>query len=116
MMDGVKDAAIIVGMFLLRLGVPLVITLIVAYLFRRLDARWEAEAQARPEAIRQLEAATAKKRCWEEKGCSQEQRARCPACRLTDIPCWLARLRVENRLPNECLNCPRYRGLAPVPV
>ena len=115
-MDGVRDAAIVIGMFLLRLAVPLAVTFLVAYLLRRLDARWEAEAQARPEAIRQLEAAAPQKPCWEEKGCSQEQRARCPACRLTDIPCWLARLRADNRLPDECPNCPRYRGLAPVPV
>jgi len=34
----------VVGIFLLRLGVPLAITLAVGYWLRRLDAKWEAEA------------------------------------------------------------------------
>ena len=48
-MDGLLQAAIIVGMFILRLGVPLLITLLVAYWLRRLDSKWEAEARARQE-------------------------------------------------------------------
>lgn len=48
-MDGLLQVAVIVGMFILRLGVPLLITLLVAYWLRRLDGRWEAEARARQE-------------------------------------------------------------------
>ena len=48
-MDGLLQVAIIVGMFILRLGVPLLITLLVAYWLRRLDGKWEAEARARQE-------------------------------------------------------------------
>jgi hypothetical protein len=46
-MDGLLQVAAIVGMFVLRLGVPLLITLLVAYWLRRLDSKWEAEARAR---------------------------------------------------------------------
>ena len=45
-MDWWWQGAIILGMFLLRLAVPLAITLLVGYLLHRLDARWQAEAQA----------------------------------------------------------------------
>ena len=48
-MDGLLQTAIIVGMFILRLGVPLLITLLVAYWLRRLDDKWQAEAQTRQE-------------------------------------------------------------------
>ena len=48
-MDGLLHVVVIVGMFILRLGVPLLITLLVAYWLRRLDGKWEAEARARQE-------------------------------------------------------------------
>ena len=48
-MDGLLQVAVIVGMFILRLGVPLLITFLVAYWLRRLDGKWEAEARARQE-------------------------------------------------------------------
>jgi hypothetical protein len=36
----------VIGLFILRLGVPLAITLAIGYWLRRLDAKWQAEAQA----------------------------------------------------------------------
>ena len=49
MNDGLLQTAIIIGMFILRLGIPLIITLLVAYWLRRLDDKWQAEARARQE-------------------------------------------------------------------
>jgi hypothetical protein len=112
-LDSLTQALIIIGLFLLRLGVPVAITAAVAYLFHRLDARWQREAEALPAAAAARLAAVPEKPCWEEKGCTERQRANCPACKYTDIPCWLARLKVENRLPAGCPNCARF---APVPV
>ena len=48
-MDGLLQTVIIVGMFILRLGIPLIITLLVGYWLRRLDNKWQAEAKARQE-------------------------------------------------------------------
>ena len=48
-MDALLQTAIIVGMFTLRLGIPLAITLLVGYWLRRLDNKWQAEAKARQE-------------------------------------------------------------------
>ncbi len=42
-MDWLWQTAIILGMFILRLGVPVAITLAVAYWLRCLDAKWQAE-------------------------------------------------------------------------
>ncbi|MBX7236441.1 MAG: hypothetical protein K1X65_18800 [Caldilineales bacterium] len=44
-MDALLDILVILGMFFLRLGVPLLLVVGVGYLLRRLDARWEAEAR-----------------------------------------------------------------------
>ena len=46
-MEASLQVLAVVGMFILRLGVPLVITLMVGYWLRQLDARWQAEALAR---------------------------------------------------------------------
>lgn len=107
----------VIGMFLLRLGVPLAITLAVGYALRHLDARWEAEALAHweqeevPAEIKALK--KAERPCWEEKGCTEAQRAKCPACKGWDVPCWVAHLRATGRLPAGCQNCGRF---APSPA
>lgn len=54
-MDGFYTAMVILSFFLLRLGVPLLITAAVCYGLHRLDARWQAEAEAE-NAVRQHEA------------------------------------------------------------
>lgn len=115
-MDWLLDAAIIAGMFILRLGVPLAITLAVGYFLRRLDAKWEAEAWAQWEASQLQEMAVAesklpkaaKQACWAQKGCTETIRANCAAPKQPDIPCWMARRRSEGRLPSECYNCENF--------
>ena len=44
------DVLGVIGMFLLRVGVPLAITVGVVYLLKRLDRRWEMEARAEQRA------------------------------------------------------------------
>lgn len=100
------------GMFILRLGIPLAITLAIGYWLRGLDAKWEAEAvqeweqEQIPAELKALK--TQDQPCWEEKGCDEAHRAQCPACKLLDIPCWVARLRATGQLPMECHDCPRF--------
>jgi uncharacterized membrane protein YraQ (UPF0718 family) len=104
-----EEILAVVGMFLLRLGVPLVITLAVGYWLRRLDAKWQTEAQAQweqeelPAELKALE--RPEQPCWEIKGCTEAQKARCPACKAWDIPCWVAQLRATGRLPAGCPDC-----------
>jgi hypothetical protein len=78
-MNWPHEAAIVVGMFVLRLGVPLVITLVVAYSLRRLDAKWQAEASEQWETIQPQEKLVAeterfqagKQPCWSLKRCDE---------------------------------------------
>ena len=110
-MDGLWDAVVVAGMFVLRLGVPLAITIAIGYLLRRLDAKWQAEAWAQWETSQMQEAAAgptpsaAKQPCWTLKGCSEAVRDRCPAFKRPNIPCWLARRQAEGRLPAACYDC-----------
>jgi len=106
-MEGISEVLVIIGMFALRLGVPLLIILVVGYLLRRLDSRWEAEARAEAQTRREMEAAL-QIPCWEDKGCPPEDYRQCPGYQYSHLPCWLARLRAQSRLPADCPDCPRY--------
>jgi hypothetical protein len=106
-MDGLLEVLVIIGMFILRLGVPLLVTVALGYLLRRLDTRWEAEAQAEAKTRRKMEVAQ-QQPCWVEKGCSPEHYTRCPGYRFSHLPCWLARLRAQNQLPAGCPDCTRF--------
>ncbi len=113
-MDWLWETAIIFGMFAVRLGVPLTITLLVGYWLRRLDAKWQAEAMLEWEnsQVQQKFAEAGllerlNQPCWEAKGCDPAKRAHCPACKNADIPCWMARRSADGRLPEECYDCER---------
>jgi hypothetical protein len=113
------NTALVVAMFALRFGVPLLIMFGVGYWLRRLDDKWQAEARARraTELARQ-ELASGERHiellkvidppCWVTKDCPPEARSRCPACRFSDVPCWLARYRMTHELPADCFSCPRF--------
>jgi hypothetical protein len=107
------DGLIVAGMFLLRLGVPLMATLAVGYWLRRLDAKWQAEALARQKAqdpllqelSDALESLPTQRLCRKTKDYATVIGDLEPGCALLDIPCWVARFRVTGRLPEECYEC-----------
>jgi hypothetical protein len=113
--DELLEVTAVVGLFILRLGAPLAITLAVGYWLRRLDAKWEAESLARQAADSSVEeVATESVRelfekpeqpCWIVKNCPASARERCPVSHHPAIPCWMARLRVEGRLTTNCYGC-----------
>ncbi len=49
-MESLPNMLLLVLMFVLRLGVPLLITVAIAYGLKRLDTRWQAEAENQAEA------------------------------------------------------------------
>jgi hypothetical protein len=98
---------IILGV-LLRIGIPVAVTALLFLLLRRLDKRWQKEAEAIPVIPSQQP-------CWETKGCSEEKRQNCPAFSKTGIPCWQV-FRTKNGLMREdCLGCEVFRQ-APIPA
>ncbi|MCB9158349.1 MAG: hypothetical protein H6644_00560 [Caldilineaceae bacterium] len=108
------------GIFVLRLGLPLVVTFGVAWWLRRLDTRWQAEARAAyiadrwgrsdaPPAVNAVQ--TSPTPCWVVRGCTAEDRAACAAHGQPNVPCWVVRLRREGKLPKACLKCELFAAV-----
>ena len=118
-MNSVPEVAAVVGLFILRVGVPLAITGFIVWSLRHLDARWQAEAEAlqaaadvsagrvQPATLKAPQAATTP--CWQLRNCSESSRAGCDACKEPGLPCWMARLRADGRLPGPCYGCALFR-------
>ena len=114
--QSMSELLTIAGMFILRLGVPLIVTLLVTWMLHRLDERWRRQALQN----RQLPASTALPAadpgaqprapvpCWGYRRCPEACHTLCPAYLAPELPCWLARLRADGRLPAGCRTCPLF--------
>ncbi len=133
-MEGLTNVLLILALFFLRLGVPILVTVAIAYGLSRLDAKWrrEAEREARAEATARMDevrpqpagqpmtirlpeavpagmfAVAGGPPCWDVKSCSEAMRANCAAFRQPTVPCWQARAQAEGRLPATCKGCHLY--------
>lgn len=95
----------------LRIGLPVLATILLARLLKRLDARWEAESRfLRPHS---LGAQAYQIRCWELRDCPPEKCAACPAYQA-DRPCWQVMRQVTGRLPEACFDCEVFKEAIPV--
>jgi hypothetical protein len=118
-MDPVSEAVAVTGLLALRVGVPLAVTGFITWGLHRLDARWQADAEARqataavtagrvqPAAFKAPQAVD--KPCWMLRNCAEASRAKCAACKESSLPCWMARLRADGRLPGPCYGCALFR-------
>ncbi len=105
--------AVLLGV-LVRFGLPIAATLLVIWFFRRLDAKWQIEAQA--QLRRQMAVAAASHTpCWEQRQCSPERREMCAAYQNNHMPCWQVYRDKDGRLRESCLECDVFLA-APVPV
>lgn len=107
----------ILGLFVLRLGVPILIVFGVGYWLRRLDARWEAEAQVavrKTVVMPEIELRPVEQPCWVLKNCPENAYTRCPVFLNPQQPCWLTRSRAEGTLPNACFQCVLFSQRRPV--
>jgi len=93
----------------LRIGIPIGITVLVFVLLRQLDKRWQKDAMSVPVV------ATGGKPCWELKGCSEDNKKKCPAAAQPAIPCWQIFRSRDGVLGENCIGCDVFRQ-APVPV
>ncbi len=100
--------AFIIGV-LLRFVVPIVLTVVAVWFFRKLDKRWQAEAAERVRL--QMALATANRTpCWEQRQCSAERRAACPAYGQKGAPCWQIFRDKDSNLKPACLSCDVFRN------
>ena len=97
---------LLVGL-LLRLAIPIAATLLVIFILRKLDKRWQAEAELQPITIEKSE-------CWKIKGCTPEEIKNCQAAK-SPLPCWQVKRQPNGYLSEQCLNCPVFIE-APIPT
>ena len=104
--------AVIIGT-VLRLGVPILLTIAVVYLLSRLDRSWQSQA-LRDGAV-STAAQVRNPGCWDVNNCSKEQRQQCGAYAHPETPCWQYFRSSSGELREGCLGCDVFRK-APVPV
>lgn len=113
-MQTLTEVIAIGGLFFLRLGVPAMVIVLLTWWLRRLDTRWQQEAERA--RLANLDATLAvvadaevdDRPCWEQRDCSPTRRAECPAYTRPSLACWCAREEVDGLLPSACVACGIY--------
>ncbi|HEU0292656.1 MAG TPA: hypothetical protein VFR47_07960 [Anaerolineales bacterium] len=106
-METISSLLAILTGFLVRLAIPILLTALLIFLLRKLDARWQKEAQVPELVVPKLE-------CWKIKGCPPEQVKNCLGAQ-SQLPCWQVFRLPNGYLREECLTC-RVFAQAPMPV
>ena len=111
MLEAVASA--VVGI-ILRFGLPVGLTLLVCWFFRRLDTRWQKEAETYLERSG-IQSLVPVVRCWLLNDCPEERRNSCPAFINQGIPCWQQFRASNGELKEACLGCKVFTT-ASVPI
>jgi len=114
-MDEIFITIYVIFGFVLRLGIPIGLTIALGWFLRRLDARWREEAeQYKQVTYREVFIAPSIERCWDYNNCSQDLREGCLAYQYQESPCWEI-FRLNGSIRNKCRQC-AYREQALVAV
>lgn len=111
-MENISTAFTVVLIILLRFGLPILLTILLVYFLRRMDARWQKQAEEELAHAPKMIPATP---CWEVQGCSAKQKQSCPAFINPEIPCWQQFRSADGQLDEDCLECGVFVN-APVTV
>ncbi|MEW6717008.1 MAG: hypothetical protein AB1345_05870 [Chloroflexota bacterium] len=90
---------------LLRIGIPVGITFLAAWYLRRLDARWQDEAEQLQKEVQVPVALSLRTPCWEVRFCPEKRKGDCPAYACPEIPCWQFFRENGGPLKGDCLDC-----------
>lgn len=101
---------VIVMMFALRIGVPILVTIGLAYLYDYIAARWSTanpsdnhgRQSPKYDEMDQPSGVPFRDQCVLQEAVNVAN------TRWSNIPCWLALQLTEGRIPEECLNCPTF--------
>jgi|CXWL01.1.fsa_nt_gi hypothetical protein len=106
-MDTLTSILVLLSGVLLRLLVPLSLTALVVFVLRKLDARWQAEAELEMKLLAKDETP-----CWREQGLSLDRIEQMSAA--SGKPCWQIKRLPNGYLREECLGCEAFLS-APMP-
>lgn len=107
-MEGIHPLIVFLAGVFVRLALPIAVTLTVIQLLRRLDVRWQQEAES------QVSIPPVKPECWRTLNCPPGQRSRCPAYSSAQ-PCWQVFRTPNGYLSEGCLTCRVFLS-APAPA
>lgn len=103
---------IVLLLFALRIGIPLVLTLGLAYLYDTIAGRWEKQARAGGDRSQSQGSKVPALSASVQTECPIRARVECACQQWPSIPCWLALQLTEGHIPEECLNCQRFSSNA----
>lgn len=109
-MDSLETLGVLVLGFVVRFVIPIGVTALLVWYFRKLDQRWQTEAKLASGQVMPKNPG-----CWKINKCSPEQRAKCRAYANPDKPCWQVYRTTDGLLQEKCLGCDVFKK-APIPV
>lgn len=132
-MSELQATGVLIALFALRCVLPFALTLLVGYGMNRLVAHWEREEAAAkttspaPVPARRparparpsipVVAVKPSLPCWVFNNCEESAYVNCAAYKNSAVPCWLARMQADGKLPAKCPSCAIYQTrLVPIPV
>jgi hypothetical protein len=104
MMGAMELLNIILGV-VLRIVLPLGITLAVALILKRLDDSWREQSLHEAMGASGASGPLQSLQCWEAFGCRPEQRSNCKAYSNPEKPCWES-MSSRGQLQEACQRCP----------
>ena len=107
----IMDGLVIIVMFVLRIGLPVGITLAAGYwIEKKLQPREEKRIAATQPGRRVIRSGKIiQVHCWDVKRCLPAMRAQCAASLHPDLPCWLALQADGQPVREECFTCAFYK-------
>jgi hypothetical protein len=113
-METFEGLLISIAWFVVRFGLPILLTLALVWFLRKLDTRWQEHAEeVRAQAV--ADGLVPVMKCWLLNDCPDEVRANCSAYQNQGKPCWQHFRSNDGCLKEDCLDCKVFKG-APVPV
>ncbi len=107
-MNTTSILVVLTGLFV-RLAIPLLVTAFVVLMLRKLDARWQTEAEQERKALLVKDETP----CWKEQGLPMEE-IQLRASK-SEQPCWQIHRLSNGYLREACLDCDVFLS-APIPV
>lgn len=101
----------VILLLLLRVAIPIAVTIAIISLLKWLDERWKKEAVDEGSQIVKV----GNFGCWELNNCPAENREGCKAYNNPDQPCWQVFRNKNGRLQERCIGCDIFRQ-APAPL
>ncbi len=103
------EGIIILLLFVVRIGIPMALTLALGHWLERKLRPQDAVEETERVAGTRSASNVIRLHCWDIKRCSAAKRAQCAACRYPDLPCWLA-LQVDGgKVSAQCFACRFYK-------